>query len=166
MTPKKLTDVPAPLVIHREKVKPEWIDYNGHMNVAYYVLAFDHAADSLFDYFGLDEAYREAQNVSTFAMETHVTYAAELRAGDPMRFEVQFLDVDHKRIHYINSMYHDEDDYLAATAEWISTHMDMTARKTAPFHEPIFANLQTIMAAHADLPKPPQAGRVIEIRRK
>jgi acyl-CoA thioester hydrolase len=161
-----LENVPAPLPIHQETVRPEWIDYNGHMNVAFYVLAFDHAADAFFDYFGLTEAYREAHNVSTFAMETHITYLNELRAGDKMRFEIQMLDLDHKRIHYFNRMYSDSGGGLAATAEWISTHMDMTERKTAPFHDDILANLQAILDAHKNLPKPEQAGHVIGIRRR
>lgn len=161
-----LTDVPAPLPVHRETVLPEWIDYNGHMNVAYYVLAFDHAADSFFDYFGMTEAYRETHNVSTFALETHITYQRELKAGDPIRFEVQLLDLDDKRFHYMNRMYHEADGHLAATAEWISIHMDMATRKSAPFRDDIMANLRAIREAHKDLPPPPEAGRTIGIRRR
>ncbi len=78
--------IAAPLELHHETVRPEWIDYNGHMNVAYYVLAFDLATDSFFDFLGLDEAYRETSGNSTFAVEAHITYQRELAEGDPLRF--------------------------------------------------------------------------------
>ena len=157
--------IDAPLVIHRETVPPEWIDYNGHMNVAYYVLAFDHATDSLFDHIGLDEAYRARHKVSSFAMENHITYLRELHEGDPLRFEIQLLDLDEKRFHYINCMYHDTENFLAATAEWLSIHVDMEQRRATPMGEPMFGRMKAILEAHKDLPRPPQVGRVIGIRR-
>lgn len=157
--------VPVPLELHREPVRPEWIDYNGHMNVAYYVLAFDHATDAFLDYVGIDEPFRAAQNSSTFAVEAHVTYLRELEARAPMRFATQLLGYDEKRMHYIHFMYHGEDGYLAATSEWLSLYMDMTARKVSPMPAAILDRLAEISAAHQNLPRPPQAGRVIALNR-
>lgn len=154
------------LVIHRSAVRPDWIDYNGHMNVAYYVLAFDHAVDALFDFVGLTPAYRQQHQVSTFALETHVCYLREVTLGDPLRFEIQMLDVDEKRFHYLNHMYHDETGDLCATAEWISAHMDMTSRRMAPFRPDIAARFAEIWDAHKEMPRPDYAGRTIAIRRK
>ena len=91
--------VPAPLELHREVVLPEWIDYNGHMNVAYHVLAFDHACDAFLDYVGLDETYRTRTGGTTFAAECHITYLRELDAGAPLRFATQLFDYDEKRFH-------------------------------------------------------------------
>jgi len=154
------------LVVHREPVLPEWIDYNGHMNVAYYVLACDHAVDAMFDFVGFDEAYRRRHGVSTFALETHVTYVRELRAGDPMRFELQVLDLDEKRLHHIYCLHHDEENWLAATAEWISLHVDMSRRRAAPFRPDVYERFQALHEAHRDIAPPPQTGHVIGIPRK
>lgn len=154
------------LVVHRSAVQPEWIDYNGHMNVAYYLLAFDLALDALFDRIGLTQPYRKAHGVSTFALEVHLCYIREVGLADPLRFEVQMLDLDEKRFHFLICMIDDRTGDLCATAEWISAHMDMTTRRMAPFRADIRAPLETIRDAHRDMPWPSQAGRKIGIRRK
>jgi acyl-CoA thioester hydrolase len=156
----------APLEVHREAVKPEWIDYNGHMNVAYYVLAFDHATDRLFDLFDLGVDYVKRTNNSTFVLETHVTYAQEVHEGDPLRFTAQLLDYDAKRLHYFLQMFHAEEGYLSATSEQIALHVSLDTRRTAPIPAEQLARLSVAMAAHQGLTRPPQAGRVIGIVRK
>jgi acyl-CoA thioester hydrolase len=155
----------APLALHRESVDPAWIDYNGHMNLAYYMLAFDHATDAFFDYIGLGAAYLKANNCSTFTLEAHITYDRELMSGDPMRFETQLLDHDAKRLHYMHMMYHAEEGYLASTNELISLHVDMTARRSSPMPQSVVAQLDQVAAAHSALTRPPQAGRVISLGR-
>lgn len=159
-------DSGKPLIVLRMAVKPEWIDYNGHMNVAYYLLAFDLAADAFFDRMGFDHAYRTRTGFSTFAMEAHICYLREVQAGDPLRFEIQMLDLDAKRFHYVNMMYHDRENFLAATCEWISTGMNMAERKTAPMPPDVLSRFAALRAAHQAVPVPPQVGRVIGIRRK
>ena len=155
----------APLALHRESVDPAWIDHNGHMNLAYYVLAFDHATDAFFDYIGLGVAYLDANNCSTFTLEAHVTYGRELMAGDPMRFETQLLDHDSKRLHYMHMMFHAEEGYLASTNELISLHVDMTQRRSSPMPQSVIGQLDQIAATHSLLERPPQAGRVISLGR-
>jgi acyl-CoA thioester hydrolase len=155
----------APLALHRETVDPAWIDYNGHMNLAYYVLAFDHATDEFFDYIGLGTAYLDRNNCSTFTLETHVTYERELMAGDPMRFETQLLDHDVKRLHYMHFMYHDREGYLASTNELISLHVDMTQRRSSPMPQSVIERLDQVASSHGALPRPTQAGRVISLGR-
>ena len=154
--------ITAPLALHRETVRPEWIDYNGHMNVAYYVLAFDLATDAFFDFLGLDGAYRETTGNSTFAVEAHITYQRELAEGDPLRFATQMLGYDEKRLHFIHHMYHADQGYLAATSEWLSLHVDMTLRRVTPIPAPIRARFAEVMASHRGLAMPPEAGRVIK----
>ena len=153
----------APLALHREAVRPEWIDYNGHMNVAYYVLAFDHATDAFFDYLGLDDAYREETGGSTFAAETHVTYQREVREGDPLRFTTQLLDYDSKRLHFMHQMYHAEEGFLAATSEWLGLHVDLSVRRVSAMPPRILKTVAAVAAAHSRLPVPPEAGRVISV---
>ncbi|MDE0149453.1 MAG: thioesterase family protein [Rhodospirillaceae bacterium] len=154
------------LVVHRSAVQPEWIDYNGHMNVAYYLLAFDLALDALFDRIGLTQPYRETHGVSTFALEVHLSYIREVRLEDPLRFEVQMLDLDEKRFHLLIYMVDDRTGDLCAAAEWISAHMDMTSRRMAPFRDDLRVPLERIRDAHRDMPWPDHAGRKIGIRRR
>ena len=153
----------APLALHREAVRRDWIDYNNHMNVAYYVLAFDHATDAFFDYLGLDDAYREATGGSTFAAETHVTYQREVKAGDPLHFTTQLLDYDSKRLHFMHHMYHETDGFLAATSEWLGLHIDLAVRRVSPIPPRILSRVAEVAAAHGRLPVPPEAGRVITV---
>jgi acyl-CoA thioester hydrolase len=149
------------LELHRDRVRPEWIDYNGHMNVAYYVLAFDHATDAFLDYLGMGEAYRHDQNASVFTAEAHVTYERELRHGDPLRFQTQLLGYDRKRVHYFHTMYHDQDGYLAATNELMILHVDMAARRVAPMPDAALGVLASLNDRHETLPRPSQVGRVM-----
>ncbi|MBS27682.1 MAG: thioesterase-like protein [Alphaproteobacteria bacterium] len=164
-SPETAADISAPLELHTETVQPDWIDYNGHMNLAYYMLAFDHATDAFFDYVGLGEGYLKTANCSTFTLEAHITYDRELMAGAPMRFETQLLAHDAKRLHYIHFMYHAEEGYLASANELISLHVDMDARRSAPMPEQVLTRLDAIAVHHDKLPHPEQAGRVISIVR-
>ena len=154
-------NVPAPLEIYRAVVEPDWIDYNGHMNVAYYVLVFDRATDAFLDYLGLDEALRDAAGSSTFSVEAHITYQREVVEGDPLRFTTQLLGYDEKQIHYLHRMYHAEAGFLASTVEWMTLHVDLNLRKVGPMPPQIQARLAEVMASHAGLPWPDEAGRVI-----
>ena len=158
-------DANGPLELHREVVRSEYIDWNGHMNVAYYVLVFDHATDALFDHVGLDEAYRKKCDFTTFTLEAQVTYQREVLEGDPLRITTQLLDYDHKRAHYFHRMYHAEEGYLAATNELLSLHIDARRRRSTPFPKEILARWEEIHAGHAALPRPPEAGRAMGIRR-
>ena len=154
------------LVVHRSSVLPEWIDYNGHMNVAYYLLAFDEALDALFDAIGLTHPYRNRHGVSTFALEVHLCYLREVKQEDSLRFEVQLLDLDEKRFHLLIVMIDDRANEFCATAEWISAHMDMADRRMTPFRPDLMARLREIREAQRDMPWPEQAGRKIGIRRR
>ncbi|TQV70812.1 thioesterase family protein [Denitrobaculum tricleocarpae] len=154
-------EIEAPFDQHRTEVLPEWIDVNGHMNVAYYVLAFDHATDLFFDYIGLDDAYREQTGGSTFAVESYVTYQREVMLGDPLRITTQLLAYDPKRLHFFHQMYHAREGYLAATSEWLNLHIDLNIRRVAPMPEPIQRRLAAIWAKHETLDIPKEAGRSV-----
>lgn len=158
--------IPAPLELHSEPVLPEWIDYNGHMNVAYYVLAFDHATDAFLDYIGLDHAYKAKANVTTFVADMNVTYIREVVEGDPLRFTTQLLEFDDRKFRYFHSMYHAEKGFLAATNELLSLHIDLATRRVGQMGEVITGHLGQVLDAHAALPLPRGAGRVLGMRRK
>lgn len=160
-------DAPETLpILHRETVQPDWIDYNGHMNLAYYVLVFDHATDALQDVVGLDAAYRRATGGSIFVVEAHLTYDSEVHLGEEMRVRPRVLDVDEKRLHLFHEMFAGNDDRLAATNELMILHVDLKSRRAAPFPAPILAHLERLKAAHGILPKPARAGRRIIIKKK
>ncbi len=152
------------IAIASGKVLPEWIDINGHMNVAYYLLAFDLAVDTLWGQLGITDEYIETTQCSTFAVDCHVTYQAELKESEPYVVTSQILAYDDKRIHQFQRMYHAEKEYLAATAEWLNLHVDLTSRRVKPFPESILAVLQAYTAAQGVLPKPDEAGKTMNIR--
>jgi len=157
---------PAPLVCPERRVDRAWIDYNGHMNMAYYNVAFDHALDHAYDVLGIGEGYLEATGHSHFSLEAHVTYLREVRAGDPLTITWQLLDWDYKRLHFFERMYHAREGYLAATSEQISIHVDMASRRSAPFPADVQAKLEHVQAAHAALPTPSEVGHAIGIPRR
>lgn len=155
---------PAPLRLHRETVRPEWIDYNGHMNVAYYLLAFDHATDAVLDHFGIGKEYAEGEGRSMFAVEAHLTYAREVTEGDGLTFASFILGADAKRLHLFHEMHHEEDGFLAATAEFVLVHVDLAERRSLPLADGIAERLARTAAEHGALPVPPQAGRSVGLR--
>ncbi|MEK9777332.1 MAG: thioesterase family protein [Quisquiliibacterium sp.] len=156
--------IQTPFVGPAASVLPQWIDYNGHMNVGYYHVAFDLASDALFDWLGFTQEFRQRHGSSTFALETHLSFVRELRQGDPLRFEGRLIDFDYKRVHFYQEMFHATEGYLAATYESLSTHMDMKLRKTAPMPDELQQRLALIKQAHDQLPRPWQLGHVISAR--
>ena len=123
----------APLDTHRSTVLPEWVDWNGHMNVAFYVTAFDQASGAFMRNMGLGRRYVDGKLGMTFVLETHVTYDREMREGAPMRFTTQLLARDAKRVHLFHEMFHGEQGYLAATNETIVMNIDYASRRSAPW---------------------------------
>jgi len=157
---------PSPYVSTLQKVEDQWIDYNGHFNMAYYNVLFDRGGDEAFDAVGLGPDYVKAANASFFTLEVHITYIRELHAGDEVRIETQFLDCDAKRVHYVQQMFHAAEGWLACVSENIVMHIDMNLRKSSPFPPDILAKVQEMTAEHRKLPVPPQVGHRIGIPRK
>jgi acyl-CoA thioester hydrolase len=157
--------IPTPFDGYRAEIRQEWIDYNGHMNVAYYVLVFDYATDAFWNYLGIGEDYLKRTNNSTFALESHVTYQGEVRLGDQVRVTSQLLGMDAKRLHFLHRMYHAGKGYLASTLECVSLHVSLTTRRAAPFPEDRHAFLSRVLAAHRSLGLPDEAGRRISLER-
>ena len=157
-------DLTVPLELYTDTVRPEWIDYNGHMNVAYFVLAFDFATDAFLEFLGLSEALRTQQQISTFAAESHVTYQRELKLDDPMRFTTQLISFDVKRVHYFHRMFHAREGFLAATLETLSLCMAMAERRVGQWPPAVMAQIQRVAEAHERLPRPRELGHVIGTR--
>jgi acyl-CoA thioester hydrolase len=144
-------------------VKPEWIDINGHMNVAYYVLAFDIAVDTLWAQFGISDEYIRNSRGSTFAVESHVSYLRELTEGEPYCIKSQILAYDEKRIHHFQRMFHADDEYLAATAEWMNLYVDLDTRRVTAWPDAVLQSLGERARNQATAPFPIEAGRQMAV---
>ena len=145
---------------HRDQVREAWIDSNNHMNLAYYVVVFDHATDALFRLIDVGPAYRARSGNSMFVVETHTLYRGEMRLGAPIRTTARLIGADAKRLHLFHAMYHAEENYLAATQELMCLHIDMATRRAAPFAPEDQARFAALLAADPR-PLPEAAGRRI-----
>ena len=156
----------APFVSSVMRVEPGWIDYNGHLNMAYYNVLFDRAVDEAYELIGIGAAYVEKRRRSFFTAEAHLRYLRELHAGDPVRVTFQLLAYDAKRLHYFEQLFHAVEGWVSATSENMSLHVDMAAGKTVPFPREIASCLARMQASHAHLPRPEAAGRRIAMPAK
>lgn len=162
-----LDDFPPELLLTAQgQVLDEWLDHNGHMNVAYYVLIFDRATDRFHAMLGKNADYIARTQCSTFALEMHLTYPRELLPRAPYRVLTRLVDADHKRIHMLHRMFHATEGWLAATCESISMHIDMTARRSTPFPPEIAQRIENLRAAQKELPPDEYAGQQVGIRRR
>ncbi len=156
----------APFVSSTMRVEPSWIDYNGHMNMAYYHVLFDRAVDEAFGAIGLGPDYVEERSASFFAAEIHTLYKRELTAPDLVRVTLQLVDFDEKRLHYYLEIRHAADGFVAATSENLSLHVDLQSKRVAPFPDDILRHLAVMKAAHARLSRPGALGRIIGLPRR
>jgi acyl-CoA thioester hydrolase len=158
-----MTNIPfrtTPLV-----VLPEWIDYNGHLNMAYYSVLMDQCADQAYPNLGFGTDYRDKTGCTTYVAEHHVCYVRELHVGDKVIGTFRLLDHDEKRFHCYQELWH-EDGWLAATGEALTLHVDQSGPKVVPMGKEILGNVAKMYEAHKNLPWPERAGRSIGIKRK
>ena len=121
------------MILKTEKIIKEWTDYNGHMNVAYYVHVFDIAADIMLDDLKMGGESAKKDKRTTFVAEMHTNYYQEVKLDEEVDSHLTFVDHDKKRIHYKLSMFHKEKKYLAATNEVLSLYVDLNQRKVVEF---------------------------------
>jgi len=157
---------PAPFVSSVMQIEPQWIDYNGHLNMAYYNVMMDRAIDEMWLHLGIGPAYMKERQCSTFTAQAHVRYVREIHLGDPVQITIYLLENDAKRMHTFEELRHAGEGWLSATSENMSLHMDMTARKVAPYPPDIRARIEAVVASHAAVPRPEGIGRPIGIPRK
>ena len=121
------------MILKTDQVIKEYTDYNGHLNVAYYVRIFDIAADVMLDNFKMGGESAKQNNKTTFVAEMHTIYKQEVRLGEEVETHITYLNHDKKRIQYRLSMFHKEKKYLAATNEILSLYVDLSKRKVVEF---------------------------------
>lgn len=152
---------PAPYDRYEGEVRPEWIDINGHMNLAYYTVLFDYATDLMFDELDLGRHYRVTTDNGTFVTETHNRYERELLIGDKVRVAIQILLADDKRLHLAHEMLRLDTGERAATQELLFLHVSLKERRVTPFPPDLKARVHAAAAAHAALPRPGWVGRYV-----
>lgn len=151
----------APFVSSVMTVEPAWIDFNGHLNMAYYNVLFDRGLDEMYNLAGLGEDYRRSKQHSFFTAEVHVRYLRELQEGAPVRVTFQLLDFDSKRLHFFQQLFHATEGWVSATSENLTLHIDMAAKRVAPFSQDVSKRLSEVRKSHGRLPRPEAAGRRI-----
>lgn len=141
------------------EVRPEWVDYNGHMTDSRYLQVFGDATDALLRHAGVDDAYRRSGR-AFYTVETHVLHQAEARALEPLYVLTRVLEVDDKRLRVFNALHRRRDDVQVATAEQLYLHVTSAAGKASPMDGGVRARLAALEAAQAGLPAPAEAGRL------
>jgi acyl-CoA thioester hydrolase len=163
----KDTPTPAtPFLSSVMHIEPQWIDYNGHLNMAYYNVMFDRAIDELWIQLGIGPTYMKERHGSTFTAECHVRYLREIHLGDPLQVSVLLVAADEKRLHTFEELRHATEGWLSATSENMTVHVDVKTRKTAPFPPDIRTRIQAVANAHAGISRPDGIGRNVAMPSK
>jgi acyl-CoA thioester hydrolase len=154
----------APFVSTVMTVDSKWIDYNGHLNMAYYNVLIDRAVDEAFLLVGLGPDYVQNRGASFFTAEAHVRYLRELKTGDPVRVALRLIDYDEKRLHLYAELHHATEGWISATSEQLALHVDMKTKKVAAFPDDVLERLASMKSAHGTLPPPSALGRAVGMR--
>ena len=145
------------------EIRPEWIDFNGHLNMAYYSVLFDEGCSPDFQALGFDEAYRTDPGYTTMVADFRIRYLRELHLGDRVRCSFQIVRVGAKAFHFCQELFH-SDGWVAATSETVSLHVDMKARKVVPYTAARRKALDDMAAQHAQWPVPDWVGLPLGVR--
>jgi len=153
----------VPIVAWSGTVEPQWIDANEHMTSMAYPLLFHPQTGALFGWIGIDRSYIAERHLSIFQRESRLCYDRELLLGDPIEIRSFVIAYDAKRIHHFHELWHTGKSYRAAFVEYLSLHIDLATRRTAPFPPDVMARLAKLAAAFARIPRPDGYGRQIGI---
>jgi acyl-CoA thioester hydrolase len=146
----------APFTAYRQQVRPEWLDYNGHLNDASYAVVITAAHELVLESLGLSADYRASHLASMFTVEAHLRYLAEVCEGQILTVATTLVEADRKRLRLHSELY--ADGKLAATGECLYLHVDTTTGRTAPLPDDRQARVHAMLAEHADLPRPAHLG--------
>ena len=157
---------PAPVEIGQQSVLPEWIDYNGHMNVGYYGIAFDLASDVfLSHHLGIGEEHVEATGQGPFVLQVHQHYLQEMRLGEVFQIHFRLIDHDAKRLHLFGEMVLTDTGATMATQEIMVMNVEHKSGRSAPYPDWAIRRFARMKADHAGLPGVAQIGAGMGIRR-
>jgi acyl-CoA thioester hydrolase len=156
-----MADAPALFRSHRERVRPEWLDGNGHMNVAYFGLVFDRAGHALLEALGIGADYVAARRRGLFVVENHCVFEREAHLDDDLVVTSRLLGLDHKRLHLFHELMEPTAGARLATLEVMALQVDLQSRRAVAFEDDVFDRLSAIADGHSRLPRPEVAGRAI-----
>ncbi len=126
--------------LYQTQVLPDWIDYNGHMQDAFYGLVFSYAVDAFQDWVGFDASYREATSCTIYLVEEHKYFLKEVKQADPLTVEIRLLGVNRKMFHLHCTM--TCDDRVVSVAELMEMHVCQIPKpKAAPIPKKILERL-------------------------
>lgn len=151
------------LITYRTQVQPDWVDYNGHLRDAYYLLIFSYATDALMERIGLDADARGQSGHSLFTLEAHINYLHEVKLDTEVWVQTQIIGFDKKRLHLYHSLHRAGFDEALAASEQMLLHVDLAGPKSTPFGDRSVELLRGIVLEQQDLPGAEFAGRVIAL---
>jgi acyl-CoA thioester hydrolase len=155
----------AGVPLYESAIRPEWIDYNGHLRDAHYVVIISEAMDALMERVGLDAAYRQRTGCTLYTLEMHLHYLNEVKRGDTVQVAVRILGVDHKRIHAVFELSRAGSAQVAASAEVMLLHVHQGASvASSEFPAEVAAALARLATATASLPAGAPGSRRMELR--
>jgi carnitine 3-dehydrogenase len=157
-------DLSLPLRLHRTRIPPEWVDYNGHMTESRYVQVMSDATDAFIRYVGVDSDYL-ARGGAYFTAESHLGFLNQARAEEMVEVSTQVLGCDVKKLHLYHRLMRLDGDVLLAEAESMLLHVDTESSRATPAAPEVLRRIGLVADAHAHLPKPERAGRRIGDRR-
>ncbi|MCE1116395.1 MULTISPECIES: thioesterase family protein [Pseudomonas] len=151
------------LTTYRTAVLPDWVDYNGHLRDAYYLLIFSYATDALMERIGLDADARGQSGHSLFTLEAHINYLHEVKLDTEVWVQTQIIGFDRKRLHLYHSLHRAGFDEALAASEQMLLHVDLAGPRSAPFGETSVELLRSLVHEQHDLPAAELVGRVIAL---
>lgn len=147
-------------------ISSEWVDYNGHLRDAYYLLIFSYASDAFMDLIGLDDAGRQASQRTIYTIETHLNYLLEVKQAGQYTVMSQILFSDNKRVRLFHNLINLDTSTIHATNEQALLHIDQTGPKVAVFNPDVAEKVNALAQVQRDLPWPENAGRSISFGQK
>ncbi|MFT0865266.1 thioesterase family protein [Pseudomonas sp. CAM1A] len=151
------------LITYRTAVLPDWVDYNGHLRDAYYLLIFSYATDALMERIGLDADMRGQSGHSLFTLEAHINYLHEVKLDTEVWVQTQIIGFDKKRLHLYHSLHRAGFDEALAASEQMLLHVDLAGPKSAPFGEHSVTLLNNLVGEQRDMQAPQFVGRVLRL---
>lgn len=160
--------IATPLSLYKTRVKPEWVDYNNHLNDGYYLVIMSLGTDAFQDLIHMSDAERRATKTTIYTLEAHINYLREIREGEEVEVRTQLIGFDQKRFQLFHTLHATRlGDEPAATAEFMLVNIDTSGEpKSAPFRPEVAARLAEIWEAHRSLPVPANSGRAIALPKK
>ncbi|WP_060512234.1 thioesterase family protein [Pseudomonas sp. NBRC 111124] len=151
------------LITYRTPVQEAWVDYNGHLRDAFYLLIFSYATDALMERIGLDEGSRGQSGNSLFTLEAHINYLHEVKLGTEVWVQTQIVGFDRKRLHVYHSLHRAGFDEVLSASEQMLLHVDLAGPSSAPFNDISRRLLQELLEQGRDLTPPEYVGRRMQL---